>query len=176
MITSRGCSYAKCSYCEMSKLVRRNFRRHSPERVVREMKALVSMTGARDLYFQDDIFITDEAWVREFCDRLDEAALDVIWSCESRFRRGDRGPAATNASVWMLADLLRIRDWEPGTAGPDPEGIHAGRGTRGRPVRAAAGLEVVGFFMLGLPGETPEMGRRTSISRCRWASATRCSA
>ncbi len=161
MITSRGCSYAKCSYCEMSKLVRRNFRRHSPERVVREMKALVSMTGARDLYFQDDIFITDEAWVREFCDRLDEAALDVIWSCESRF---------VGVSEDLLRRMRRSGCWriyygfETGNQellDRIQKGFTLDEAREGARCARAAGLEVVGFFMLGLPGETPELGRRT---------------
>jgi anaerobic magnesium-protoporphyrin IX monomethyl ester cyclase len=161
MITSRGCAYALCTYCEMSLLSRRTFRRNSPSRVVAEMRTLIGLTGARDIYFQDDIFITDPAWVEEFCDRLQAAKLDVIWSCESRF---------VGVSGALLRQMSRAGCWriyygfESGTQ-ELLDGIEKGftldearaaaRGAR------EAGLEVVGFFMLGLPGETPELGRRT---------------
>ena len=52
---------------------------------VADIRQLVGLTGARELYVQDDIFVTDAAWVEEFCDRLAAERLDLIWSCESRF-------------------------------------------------------------------------------------------
>ena len=38
MITSRGCPYRKCIFCYQSNKKSKNFRRHSPERVIDEIK------------------------------------------------------------------------------------------------------------------------------------------
>jgi len=161
LITSRGCSYGRCTYCEMSRLSRKDYRRHSPARVVAEMERVQGITGAREIYFQDDIFVTDPSWVEEFCERLVAARLELIWSCESRF---DNLPLALmqrmqRAGCWRIyfgfesgnQDLLdRIR-----------KGFSLAEARDAARRANAAGLEVVGFFMLGLPGETPEQGRRT---------------
>lgn len=164
MITSRGCSYAECTYCEMSNLVRKVYRRHSPGRVVDEIRQLVTITGARDLYFQDDIFVTEPDWVAELCDRLIAADLDLVWSCESRFVREPLLRQMRRAGCWRIyygfesgdqALLDRIR--KGFTLDEAREAARAAR---------AAGLDVVGFFMLGLPGETPAAGERTVEFAC----------
>jgi anaerobic magnesium-protoporphyrin IX monomethyl ester cyclase len=161
MITSRGCSYGKCTYCELSGLLKKTFRRHSPGRVADEMRSLLQTTGAREIYFQDDIFVSDPGWVESFCDLLIQARTGAIWSCESRFQ---------GLSGALLEKMARAGCWRIylGFESGNQElldGIRKGftleeARDAARRVREA-GIEVVGFFMLGLPGETPEMGRKT---------------
>ncbi len=161
MITSRGCSYARCTYCELSGLVRKVYRRHSPERVADEMKTVMAVAGARDIYFQDDIFITDAAWVERFCERIIDERLDIAWSCESRFQGVtlDLLRLMRRAGCWRIyygfesgnQHLLdRIR-----------KGFTLAEAREAARVANDAGLEIMGFFMLGLPGETPADAERT---------------
>jgi len=164
MITSRGCAYAECTYCEMSRWVRKSYRRHSPGRVVDEIRQLIAITGARDLYFQDDIFVTDEAWIEELCGRLIAADMDLIWSCESRFVREPLIRRMREAGCWRIyygfesgSQQLLDRIRKGFTLDEAREAARAAR---------AAGVEVVGFFMLGLPGETPEQGEKTLQFAC----------
>lgn len=161
MITSRGCSYQKCTYCELSGLIRKVYRRHSPERVIREMKMLVQQSSAKDIYFQDDIFITEPEWVEEFCDRLEKSGLDIIWSCESRFL----GVTATMLSRMKKAGCWRIYyGFESGNQhllDKIKKGFTLSEAKKAAQDANQAGLDVVGFFMLGLPGETPQDARRT---------------
>jgi len=161
LITSRGCSFARCTYCEMSHAVRRTYRRHSAARVVSDVKALVAVTHAREIYFQDDIFITDPAWVQELCERLVHERLDLIWSCESRFG---------GVTAELLTHMRRAGCWRIyyGLESGDQallDRIHKGftlaEARAAVNLARAAGLEVVGFFMLGLPGETPQKAEST---------------
>ncbi len=161
MITSRGCSYARCTYCEMSALARATYRRHSPERVVEEMHEVVAVTGAREIYFQDDIFISEVEWVERFCDLLVRSRLDVRWSCESRF---DGIPASLyhrmkRAGCWRIYFGLETADQE--LLDRIKKGFTVEQARQATRDVRAAGIEVVGFFMLGLPGETPALGRKT---------------
>ena len=161
MITSRGCSYARCTYCEMSLLSRRTFRRNSPARVVEDLRTLVGLTGARDVYFQDDIFVTEPEWVEEFCDRLMASGLELVWSCESRFVGvgGELLKRMHRAGCWRI-----YYGFESGTQAlldRIDKGFTLDEAREAARLARVAGLEVVGFFMLGLPGETPELGRRT---------------
>jgi len=161
MITCRGCSYGQCTYCELSGLIRKAYRRHSAERVVEEMRVLKKISGAREVYFQDDIFITEHDWVRRFCDELDKADLDIIWSCETRLQglTLDLLERMKKSGCWRVyygfesgnQDLL--------------DGIRKGftldEARRVVDISNRAGLDIVGFFMLALPGETPEKAERT---------------
>jgi anaerobic magnesium-protoporphyrin IX monomethyl ester cyclase len=164
MITSRGCSYAECTYCEMSSLVRKVYRRHSPARVVDEIRQLKLITGARDLYFQDDIFVTDEDWVEELCDRLIAADLDLMWTCESRFVPRPLLRRMREAGCWRIYYGFEAGDQELLDRIKKGFTLDEAR-TAARDAREA-GLEVMGFFMLGLPGETPAMGDQTICFAC----------
>ncbi len=161
MIKSRGCSYGLCTYCEMSKLVRRHFRCHSPARVVREMEYLSVEHGVRDIYFQDDIFINDSMWVEEFCRKLVKSGLDIIWSCESRFLGASKELLGQmkNAGCWRIyygfeAGSQRLLD-------NIKKGFTLEQAKEGAAMANEAGMDVVGFFMLGLPGETPQDALKT---------------
>ena len=161
MITSRGCSYASCTYCEMSVISRAAFRRHSPERVIQEIRELVRLTGAREIYFQDDIFIQDGDWVARFCALLEASELDIIWSCESRFV----GVAAEVYEAMRRAGCWRIYFGFESSSQELLDRIRKGhtpaQARQAAAAARAAGVEVVGFFMLGLPGETPALARDT---------------
>lgn len=161
MITSRGCSYGKCSYCEMSKLVRRFYRAHSPGRVLEEMETLVSRFGVRDIYFQDDIFINDIDWVKEFCSRLKKSDLDIIWSCESRFQGVSRELLTTmkEAGCWRI--YYGFESGNQQLLDKIKKGFTLEEARQAARTANEAGLELVGFFMLGLPGETPEDAEKT---------------
>lgn len=161
MITSRGCSYRKCTYCELSGLIRNVYRRHSPERVIKEMKLLIRHSGAKDIYFQDDIFITEPEWVEEFCDRLNQSGLDIIWSCESRFQ-GVTKPLLTQmkkAGCWRI--YYGFESGNQHLLDKIQKGFTLSEAKEAARNANQAGLDVVGFFMLGLPGETPADARRT---------------
>ena len=74
MLTSRGCLY-KCGYCNVSILRNlykhqgRYFRYHSVEAVISELEeAKRTFTKLKRIRFDDQIFVPDREWVREFCE------------------------------------------------------------------------------------------------------------
>jgi radical SAM superfamily enzyme YgiQ (UPF0313 family) len=161
MITSRGCSYGKCTYCELSGLVRKSYRRHSPQRIIAEMRELIRLTGARDVYFQDDIFITDPEWVEEFCDELGRADLGVIWSCESRFSQvsADLLRRMKHAGCWRI--FYGFESGNQSLLDRINKGFTLDQARQAVRDANEVGLDIIGFFMLGLPGETPADGEET---------------
>ncbi|MBF0205745.1 MAG: B12-binding domain-containing radical SAM protein [Oligoflexia bacterium] len=161
MITSRGCSYGLCTYCELSGLIKKSYRRHSVDRVIDEIILLKKITFAKEIYFQDDIFVSDTKWVEDFCNQLISKNVSISWSCESRFK----GISFELLSLMKKAGLWRIY-----------YGLESGsqhlldKIKKGHTLEEAAeavniankvGVDIVGFFMFGLPGETPEDARNT---------------
>lgn len=72
-IACRGCAY-RCTYCFNNAVVEfykgkgKWVRWRSPEKVVQEVKDVIHKYGGKFVYFQDDIFIMDKKWLKEFSD------------------------------------------------------------------------------------------------------------
>ncbi|MDD5092570.1 MAG: radical SAM protein [Candidatus Wallbacteria bacterium] len=71
IITSRGCLF-RCSFCNNSlsdRLYGRDFagiRRRSPDNVISELTAAKKKWNPGTVVFEDDMFISDHSWAREF--------------------------------------------------------------------------------------------------------------
>lgn len=73
-LTTRGCPF-KCSFCFNHALQKiysgkgKYVRRQSVDNVLEEIKYIKERYGLKVVYFQDDTFILDKQWVKEFLDR-----------------------------------------------------------------------------------------------------------
>jgi len=88
-ITGRGCPY-NCTYCfnHTSREMYRNLgsycRRRSVQNVLEEIKQLKNTDSELQMIvFQDDIFILDHQWVREFCQRYPQE-IGLPFHCHLR--------------------------------------------------------------------------------------------
>ncbi|MBU1102263.1 B12-binding domain-containing radical SAM protein [Patescibacteria group bacterium] len=165
MITSRGCPYGKCAFCNEAGRAGQLYRRHSPERVLEEIKILQKL-GVKEIAFWDDNFLIGEDWVFKFCNLLDQSGIKIPWSVVARVDTISRPmlERAVKSGLWNIffgiesgnQDLLdRIK-----------------KGTTLEQIRQAIkwcnelGIDTRGSFMLALPGETPEKGINTIKFAC----------
>lgn len=81
MHASRGCPY-RCTFCLWISVIYEHgpYRVFSPKRVVDEMQHVIQTYGAREIYFDDDIFTIDEDHVLGVCDEIRARGLQVAWS------------------------------------------------------------------------------------------------
>lgn len=79
----RGCPF-NCAYCSTSLFWNRKYRLKSPQRILSEMKRLNSEYGIKGFAFNHDLFTANKKSVLEFCEKLKESDLEVIWGCSSR--------------------------------------------------------------------------------------------
>ena len=153
MVTSRGCPYP-CTFCDASVVHGRRYRAHSAERVIAELRDLVSEHGVREVLFKDSEFTIDRARVDRFCDLMIEGGPRVTWTCSARVDRVD--PLLLKK---MAAAGCRVIQF--GVESADPAVLAGlGKGIAGDEVREAfrsaraAGIETVANLMVGSPGET----------------------
>lgn len=155
ILTSRGCPY-QCSYC--SQIGPRLWRSRSPENVVAEWRWLVRELGAREIGVLDDSFNIDRDRVMRICDLIIAEGLNrVPWIMINGIR-------ANIADVEMLTRMREagcIRTAFGVESGnqrilDDVIGKHLTLEQVRRAFAAArsAGLETIGFFIIGLPGES----------------------
>ncbi len=151
--TSRGCIF-QCVYCNKN-IFGRKFRVKSPKRVVDEMEYMLKC-GFNEVHIADDGFTTDMKRAEQICDEIMRRGIKVSWATIAGIRVDRVNPVLLKkmkqAGCYLVCygiesgneEVLRIIN----------------KGITLKQVREAvrwskeAGLEVFGYFMLGLPGDT----------------------
>jgi radical SAM superfamily enzyme YgiQ (UPF0313 family) len=157
ILTSRGCPY-RCTYC--SQIGPRLWRMRSPENVVAEWRWLVRDLGAAEIGVLDDSFNINRQRVLDICDLLiKEELTHVPWIMIN----GIRANLADKELLGRMKQAGCIRS-AFGVESGNQEILDSviDKQLTLEQVRAAfkaakeVGMETIGFFMVGLPGETEE--------------------
>ncbi|MBI2672021.1 B12-binding domain-containing radical SAM protein [Candidatus Woesearchaeota archaeon] len=97
-IACRGCAY-KCSYCfnsAIDKVYDRSkgkwVRWRSVDNVIQEIKEVITNHGGKFVYFQDDIFIMNKPWLKEFAERYSKE-INLPFHCHVRPNTVDEATA-----------------------------------------------------------------------------------
>jgi anaerobic magnesium-protoporphyrin IX monomethyl ester cyclase len=159
VVTSRGCPY-RCAYCSKP-VFGSKFRAQSPARVVDELAYLKDRFGVKEVAFYDDSFTVDKKRVHAIADRILSSGLKINWTCETRVNLVDKGLLRHMKQAGCYAVAYGIESASPEiiktlhkdtTIEQVDEAVRSSR---------EAGLQIIGYFMLGSPGETPDTIRKT---------------
>lgn len=152
LITSRGCPY-RCTFCDRA-VFGNNYRTHSPEYVVGEMKDVVHRHGAREVRFFDDDIAVDRARALRLAELIAGSGPRVPWTCNLSAAAADPElfRAFRRAGCWQVLFGLESGSERVLRALKKPTTL----GKSARAVRLAleAGLRVRADFIVGTPGET----------------------
>ena len=159
ILTSRGCLY-QCTFCDRA-VFGNKMRVRSITNIVDEMQMLVRDYGVKVINIPDDLFTLNPQRVEDFCRQLLARNLKISWSCLSRVDlvNPDMLKIMQKAGCWMIGYGIesgnqRILDTIKKNI--TLETIkQALRWTRQLNIRT------LGFFMLGLPGDSEETIRQT---------------
>jgi radical SAM superfamily enzyme YgiQ (UPF0313 family) len=162
ILTSRGCPY-RCTFCSQS-IMPIKWRARSPENVIEEWRHLVHDMGALEIGVLDDSANIRKNRLHVLADALIENRLNhVPWI----FVNGIR---ANLADLDLLTKLKQagLKRTAFGVETGDAEMLikidkHVDHDTIRQAFKnaKAAGIETIGFFIIGLPGDTRESMQRT---------------
>ena len=163
IMASRGCPY-QCTYCQptLRMIFGQKVRRRSAEGLIAEMQELRDRFRLDGLMWLDDTFLIDRRWMRDFCEKVIDAKVGLIWGCNVRADRVDEETLAVmkeaglriihigieSASQRILDEIYR-------------KGITIEQVREAVAMAKRLGLYVRGYFMLGAPTETLEEAKAT---------------
>ncbi|MBU4346030.1 MAG: B12-binding domain-containing radical SAM protein, partial [Candidatus Omnitrophica bacterium] len=155
---SRGCPF-NCTFCS-SKIVFKGVRQFSTEYLIAEIKDLIKQYNIKAVFFTDDTFTINKEKIRNFCTQFINEGLSakIKWEVQGR----------VNLISWQDLELLQLMK-KAGCVQID-YGFESGSerildflkkstarisdNERAIQVTKKAGLQVMGTFMVGTPGET----------------------
>ena len=160
-ITSRGCSYGKCAFCFRTEFLYDKYRRRSVENVIKELEFLCKKFSLKKIVFLDDNFAQDEEWVIRFCEMLKQRKLKLKWFCNARVDTITRKMIKNMAEAGCFWIGYGLESGSQDLLDYINKGILIEQIKEVIKLSKVFGIKVYGYFMLALPKETPEIGRRT---------------
>ena len=160
MLAIRGCAFS-CDFCSNPAIFGHRFRARSPKKTVEEIKHLVETYGAKEISFWDDLLTVNKKWVSELCEEILKEGLDITWTCYAR---------ADCVNQELLHKMKKAGCWNifyGFESGNQQLLDNINKRMKVQTIRDAvkwtkeAGIEIRASFMIGLPGETPELGEQT---------------
>ena len=160
MVSIRGCPF-DCGFCSNNSVFGRKIRARSPERVVEDIKYVKSKYNIKEISFWDDTMTVNKKWLERFCNCLIENKVNVTWTCYSR---------VDTVNLEILKLMKKAGCWNifyGYESGNQQLLDNINKGITLEQIRNAnkwtkeAGIEVRASFMIALPGETPEMAKKT---------------
>lgn len=161
IITARGCAYKKCAFCYTGGMQGQAFRRHSPQRVIEEIKILVNNYGIKEVQFLDSIFTINRQWLKEFCLGLEREHINITWNCAAKVNSIDQEKLELIAKAGCYSIFYGLESGNQDLLDIIEKGITIQQIRNAVKLTHKAGIDTRGSFILGLPGETPEKGNRT---------------
>ncbi len=152
VLSSRGCPFA-CTYCTTT--YGRRMVMKSPATVVAEMRHLKD-AGIRFVRFLDDTFTFDKKRVLALCQALVEAQVPLPWSCLSRVDTLDAEMLAWMKRAGCKRVLIGIESYSQKVLAYLNKRVAPDTINKQLALIRDAGIEVIGFFLIGAPIESEE--------------------
>ncbi|MFC2166216.1 B12-binding domain-containing radical SAM protein [Acidobacteriota bacterium] len=159
VVVSRGCPY-KCIFCRQIVMWKGKYRQRSADCVLDEIKQLKEL-GVQTILLHADTFTVKRDWVIDLCKKIVDADIKIRWACNTHAARIDREMVRwmKKAGCFMIA---------PGIETGSQEILdNIKKELTIEQIRSAVniiheeGIEVWGYFVFGLPGETRETIQET---------------
>jgi radical SAM superfamily enzyme YgiQ (UPF0313 family) len=161
LMTSRGCPWGKCTFCYESARKAHRYRRHSPERVVFEIRWLMEVHGIKEIFFWDDVFFFNHKWMNRLYDLIEEEKLDFTWAASGRvdYMEYDFLRRGRDLGLWNV--FLGVESGNQDLLDVIKKGTTLDRVREVVSWTKELGIESRCSFLFGIPGETPAKAAKT---------------
>ncbi len=156
VITSLGCPY-RCGFCTAGAF---GYRSRTVDNVLPELEHLAGL-GVKEILFQDPTLSISTNRVIELCQKMIDRGLRFSWSCNADINSLNEEKIAWMKKAGCHTVSIGIESGDDAILKKYSKPISTDR------IRETVGLlnkhkiAILGYFILGLPGETREMAEKT---------------
>ena len=151
----RGCPH-DCTWCNVKGLWGKKCRSFSPFRVVEEINHLVDNYGSKGIYFVGDNFTINKANTVKICKLMKENKLDIEWACETGVDLISRELLREMKAAGCRTIFFGVESGSAKILKKINRGITLQQVTAAFKLCKEEGIQTVGSFIIGIPGETIE--------------------
>jgi len=157
MITSLGCPF-KCTFCEAGGTI---YSPRSPLTVAKEIEECYSKFKIREIDIFDYEFTASRNRVLEICNLIREKKLLVEWACRSRVDTVDADLLKEMKDAGCRRIYFGIESGSQNILDGFNKRITLKKVKETMGVCRDLGIQTLGFFLVGVPGETKKTVRQT---------------
>lgn len=153
MMTSRGCPY-RCIFCDSHVVMGREYRYHSPERTLAEIRHLIDRFKVKEIMFKDSEFLQDRTRVENLCDLLVKEKIPLRWSCNGRVGKADPPLLKKMKQAGCVLIMFGVESGDQAILNRLKKGITIDKARETFAASRSVGLKTQANFLIGSPGET----------------------
>jgi len=162
----RGCP-SDCIYCIANKYYGKKFRKRSVENIILELEQCINVFDINDFLFWGESFTTDRKYGEEICDEIIKRKLKIRWSTTSRVDTLNQTLLDKMKRAGCILLGLGIESYNQEVLNKARKGITTDQIDNAVLMARKAGLNTMGHFMFGLPGDTKESALKSIRFACR---------
>ena len=168
--SSRGCPY-NCSFCSSPYLWNRRIRFRSPENVVDEIEYVVKRYGVKEIHFEDDNLTMKRKHAEGVAEGILRRGIKISWATPNGIRadKVDKELLTLMRRAGLYSVAFGIESADPEVLKQCGKQASVEKYERAIAWASEVGIVTQGFFIFGLPGETPDSMERT----VEWARKTK---
>lgn len=159
LISSRGCPF-RCTFCDKT-VSGSGWRARSPGDVVDELQEIRERYDLGYVCIFDDNFTLRRSRVVAICEEILRRNLRIAWKCEARVDGVDEPLAALMARAGCRTIAFGVESGNQESLDFLKKDQQLPRMRRAIAACRAAGIETVGYVLVGIPGETPTSSLQT---------------
>jgi len=154
MLLTRGCPF-RCTFCGAGRVNGYRVRARSPENVLAEIRLLTQRYGVREIHLYDSNCAHRAGPLRAVLQQIIEEKINLTWCAPNGIRVDSVDPdlARLMKASGCFQVNVGIESGSPRILRQIRKGLSLEQTRRSVRILRDAGLEVVGFFMFGFPGE-----------------------
>lgn len=161
IMTSRGCPY-QCTFCLWpNAMYGHKQRMRSIDNVIDELKYVIDRYGVKEINIDDDTFTTNKERVIEFCHRLRDHNIKLIWTCNGRVDHIDGEMLKEMKASGCKLIRYGIESGSPEVLKKIRKGITVDQVERAIILTKRNGIQTLGGFMFGFPWDSRETIQET---------------
>ncbi len=159
IVTSRGCT-AGCIYCIKHVSYQAGLRLRSPENIVAEIEMLVKL-GVKNIHMYADLFTANRDQVMGICKLIIDRGIKIGFTANSRVDYVDKEMLQMMAKAGCTVLSWGIESANEEILKKARKGTIPERARQSVTWAKEAGIRNLGYFIVGLPGETKETIQET---------------